>query len=158
MLQSPQIFERKKKMMNFKRVLGVFLAIALLAFGGFKAADATTQYPLTIFKRTIVPVANGGTGAATLAGAGVFKSLSATAAIDFPAITPGTTLDSSQITLAGALPNDSVTVGYPATPTANVVFNAYVVPAGGAVIVRADNTSSAAVNPASATYRVTVTH
>lgn len=80
--------------------------------------------------------------------------LTATAALDFASINAAASEDLT-ITVAGAAVGDSVSLGLPAAPTAGIVFNAFV-SAANTVTVRATNITGGAVNPASATYRVTV--
>lgn len=80
--------------------------------------------------------------------------LTATAALNFASINAAASADLT-ITVAGAAVNDSVALGLPAAPTAGIVFNAFV-SAANTVTVRATNITAGAVDPASATYRVTV--
>lgn len=82
------------------------------------------------------------------------KLLSATAALDFGSISAASQADLT-ITVTGALVGDSVALGLPAAPTAGIVFNAFV-SASDTVKVRATNITAGVIDPASATYRVTV--
>lgn len=82
------------------------------------------------------------------------KELTATATLDFPSIATLTDEDLT-ITVTGAAANDSVVLGLPTSPTTGIVFNAFV-SAADTVTVRAHNYTAGAIDPASATYRVTV--
>lgn len=82
--------------------------------------------------------------------------LTATGTLDFAEIAAVGQADLT-ITVAGAAVGDTVMLGLPAAPTAGIVFNAFV-SASNTVTVRATNVTAAPVNPASATYRVTVIH
>lgn len=89
-------------------------------------------------------------GAAT-----VLKGIrSATAALDFPSIAAAGSADLT-ITVTGAAVGDACHLGLPSAPTAGIVFNTFV-SATNTVTVRAMNITVGAVDPASATYRVTV--
>lgn len=80
--------------------------------------------------------------------------LTATAALDFPSIAAAAKADLT-ITVTGAAVGDAVILGLPAAPAAGLVFNGFV-SAANTVTIRASNTSSGAVDAASATYRATV--
>jgi hypothetical protein len=80
---------------------------------------------------------------------------SATATLNFASILAAGYEDLS-ITVTGAVVNDTVTIGLPATVLAGAIFNAWV-SAANTVTVRCNNAGSIAVDPASATYRVGVT-
>ena len=80
--------------------------------------------------------------------------LTATASLNFSSINAAASADLT-ITVAGAAVNDSVSLGLPAAPTAGILFNAFV-SAANTVTVRATNITAGAVDPAAATYRVTV--
>lgn len=80
--------------------------------------------------------------------------LTATATLDFPSIAAAAKADLT-ITVTGAAVGDAVFLGLPAAPAAGLVFNAFV-SAANTVTVRASNTSSGAVDAASATYRAVV--
>ena len=79
---------------------------------------------------------------------------SATATLDFGSIAAAAQADLT-ITVTGASTGDSVSLGLPASPTAGIVFNAFV-SAANTVKIRATNITAAAIDPASATYRATV--
>jgi hypothetical protein len=83
-------------------------------------------------------------------------ALSATATLNFASIAAGASEDLT-ITLTGAVVGDSVDLGLPAAPTAGIVFIAFV-SAADTVTVRATNITGGAVDPASATYRVTLSN
>lgn len=82
------------------------------------------------------------------------KLLTATSNLNFASIAAAGTA-SLTITVTGAAVGDSVALGLPAAPDAGIVFNAYV-SATDTVTVRASNLTAGAIDPASATYRVTV--
>jgi len=75
------------------------------------------------------------------------------ATIDFPSIAAGGTATVS-VTVPGARANDVVMLGLPSVD-AGLVFDAHV-SANDTVTVRASNLSSAAIDPASATFRLLV--
>jgi len=119
----------------------------------------------------IVPVANGGTGASTLtglikgngtsaftaavSGTDYVRPLSASATLDFPS-TAAQSSSEMTITVTGASDGDVVSVGVPnASSNANSCFTARV-SATDTVTVKFNNYSSAAINPASGTFKVTV--
>ena len=80
---------------------------------------------------------------------------SATAVLDFASTL--TLADSADLTVAvvGAQVGDSVFIGLPAAPTAQFTFMGFVSSAD-TVTIRAHNCSAGTLDPASATYRVTV--
>jgi hypothetical protein len=80
--------------------------------------------------------------------------LSVSANLDFPSIATQAKADLT-IAVQGAAVGDAVMLGLPAAPAAGLVFNAFV-SAANVVTVRASNTSSGAVDAASAAYRVVV--
>lgn len=82
------------------------------------------------------------------------RELSVAAALDFAAIAAAASADLA-IAVPGAAVGDSVSLGLPAAPQAGLIFQACV-SAAGTVTVRATNITAAAVDAASATYRVTV--
>jgi len=81
--------------------------------------------------------------------------LSATATLDFTSTL--TLADSTDltVTVTGAAVGDAVFIGLPAAPQANFTFMGFV-SAADTVTVRAHNCSAGTLDPASATYRVTV--
>lgn len=85
---------------------------------------------------------------------GADKPITASAALNFASIAAAASEDLT-IALSGASTNDSVSLGLPAALTAGIVFQAFV-SAADTVTVRATNITAGAVDPASATYRVTV--
>ena len=89
------------------------------------------------------------------AGTAVTNYASATATLNFASILAAGSEDLT-ITVTGAVVNDTVTLGLPATVLAGAIFNAWV-SAANTVSVRCNNAGSIAVDPASATYRVGVT-
>lgn len=95
------------------------------------------------------------TGVAIGGGTICKKILSATATLDFPS-TAAQTSSELTITVTGAAVGDSVAIGIPASTNANTCFTGRVT-AADTVTIRFNNYSSAAVDPASATYRATVT-
>lgn len=82
------------------------------------------------------------------------KILTGSAALDFGSIATQTSADLT-ISVTGAAVGDTVALGLPAAPTAGIAFNAFVDSAN-SVTVRAHNYTGGAVDPASATYKVTV--
>ena len=84
----------------------------------------------------------------------ITKVLSGSASLDFGSITNATQA-SLTITVVGAAVGDEVIMGLPAAPAAGIVFNAFV-SATDTVTIRASNISAAPVDPAAATYGVTV--
>lgn len=89
-------------------------------------------------------------------GTAITKVLSATATLDFGSILAAASADLT-ITVTGAAVGDSVSFGLPAAPDTSTVFNAFV-SSTNTVTVRCFNVGTIAVDPASATYRVTVHH
>lgn len=89
------------------------------------------------------------------AGTAVTNYASATATLNFASILAAGYEDLT-ITVTGAVVNDTVSIGLPATVLAGAVFNAWV-SAANTVTVRCNNAGAIAVDPASATYRVGVT-
>lgn len=83
----------------------------------------------------------------------VSKITTSTAILDFGSILAAASADLT-ISVPGVVSADSVSLGLPAAPDASIVFNAFVSSAG-VVTVRAFNVGAIAVDPASATYRVT---
>jgi hypothetical protein len=78
-----------------------------------------------------------------------------TAALDFGSIAAAASADLT-ITVTGASTGDSVSLGLPAAPTAGIIFQGFV-SASNTVTVRATNITGSPIDPASATYRATVT-
>ena len=88
-------------------------------------------------------------------GTPIAKVLSATATLDFGNTSTLTSTDLT-ITVTGAAVGDSVAIGLPAAPDANGCFTGWV-SAANTVTVRFNNYSAGSIDPASATYRATVT-
>jgi hypothetical protein len=88
------------------------------------------------------------------AGTAITNIVSATATLNFASILAAGYEDLT-ITVTGAVVNDPVILGPPATILAGASFQAWVT-AADTVTVRCNNVGSIAVDPASATYRVTV--
>jgi predicted RecA/RadA family phage recombinase len=82
------------------------------------------------------------------------KVLVGSASLDFPSTNGAATSDLT-ITVTGAAVGDRVALGLPAAPAASFVFFAFV-SAADTVKVRAMNISGGALDPAAATYTVTV--
>lgn len=82
------------------------------------------------------------------------NNLTATATLDFPSTTTGLSADLT-IALVGAAVGDTVLLGTPAAPAANTSFTAFV-SATDVVTVRFNNYSAGTVNPASASFKVTI--
>lgn len=82
--------------------------------------------------------------------------LNASSTLNFASILAGGFEDKT-ITVFQAAANDCVVLGLPAAANSGIVFEAFV-SADDTVTVRAHNVSLVAVDPASATYRVTVLH
>lgn len=78
-----------------------------------------------------------------------------TATVDFASTAATVCSADSQVTVTGAAVNDIVTVGPPATVNQGSMFQGYV-SAANTVQIKHCNMSAGAVDPASATYRVTV--
>ena len=89
------------------------------------------------------------------AGTAVTNYASATATLNFASI-PTHDYEDLTITVTGAVVNDTVTLGLPATVLVGVVYNAWV-SAANTVTVRCNNFDAGPRDPASATYRVGVT-
>lgn len=87
-------------------------------------------------------------------GSAISKVLTATASLDFGSIAAQSSADLT-VTVTGAATGDAVVMGLPASPSAGVVFNAFVSSAN-TVTIRATNATAAPIDPASATYRATV--
>ncbi|MBC7971536.1 MAG: hypothetical protein H7Z11_15680 [Verrucomicrobia bacterium] len=87
-------------------------------------------------------------------GTPLLKLLSAIATLDFPSIAAQSSSDLT-ITVTGSAVNDVVNVGLPATPASGIDFNAFV-SAANTVTVRAHNYTALSIDPASASYRVSV--
>jgi len=88
-------------------------------------------------------------------GTPIAKVVSATATLDFGNTATLTSTD-LPITVTGAAVGDSVAIGLPAAPDANGCFTGWV-SAADTVTVRFNNYSAGSIDPASATYRATVT-
>jgi hypothetical protein len=93
-------------------------------------------------------------GFAGTTGVALSKTLAASAALDFASIAAAASADLT-IAVTGAAVNDTVRLGLPAAPTAGIIFQAFV-SAADVVTIRATNITAGAVDPASATYAVTV--
>lgn len=79
---------------------------------------------------------------------------SETATLDFASIAAAASADLT-VSVPGAAVGDTVAIGLPAAPAAGLVFFGFV-SAANVVTVRAMNITAAAVDAASATYRVSV--
>ena len=88
-------------------------------------------------------------------GTPIAKVMSATDTLDFGNTATLTSTDLT-ITVTGAAVGDSVAIGLPAAPDANGCFTGWV-SAANTVTVRFNNYSAGSIDPASATYRATVT-
>jgi hypothetical protein len=88
-------------------------------------------------------------------GTPIAKVVSATDTLDFGNTATLTSTDLT-ITVTGAAVGDSVAIGLPAAPDANGCFTGWV-SAANTVTVRFNNYSAGSIDPASATYRATVT-
>ncbi len=101
--------------------------------------------------------ANQLTGPTTIgaSGSAVDLILTATATLDFPSIAADGGTQDLTITVTGASTGDTVVLGLPAAPNAGVVFNAWP-SSSNTITVRATNATTGAIDPASASYRVTV--
>ena len=82
------------------------------------------------------------------------RVLSTTAVLDFPSTGAVSTSDLT-VTLTNAAVGDAVYIGLPSAPSAGFVFFGFV-SAANTVTVRAMNITAGALDPVSATYRVTV--
>lgn len=87
-------------------------------------------------------------------GGGGASNLRKSAALNFGSIAAAAQADLT-IAVPGAIIGNPVALGLPAAPTAGIIFMAFV-SADGTVTVRATNITAAPVDPASATYNVTV--
>lgn len=128
-----------------KRNALTVLAVLTLSTLAFAAFAPTRILNLHVLNKLLI-------GNATEANA-ITETLSASATIDFASATT-TCVDSSAITVTGALAGDACSVGTPAAATANLSFTCYV-SASDAVKVRACAAGTAA-DAASATYYVRV--
>jgi hypothetical protein len=88
-------------------------------------------------------------------GTPITKMLSATAVLDFGSIAPAGQAELT-IGVTGAAAGDSVQLGRPAALAAGLIVTGRV-SAAGTVTVRASNITAGAIDPASATYRATIT-
>lgn len=95
-----------------------------------------------------------GTGVQVAGGTKLNKLLSTTATLDFGSIAAQDTADLT-VTLTGAATGDAVAIGPPSGLEADIVVFGFV-SAADTVTVRAANPTGASIDPASATYRVTV--
>jgi len=82
------------------------------------------------------------------------RVFTASTTLDFPSIASLASEDLT-ITVTNATINDSVSLGLPASPTAGIVFQAFVSTAN-TVTVRATNITGGAIDPASAIYKIIV--
>lgn len=82
-------------------------------------------------------------------------TIQATQTLDFPSI-PAQTIQALTMTVTGAATGDSVSLAAPSTLEAGLVASGFV-SAANTVTVRVANITAGAVNPASATWRATVT-
>lgn len=80
--------------------------------------------------------------------------LAAAASLDFGSIAAAASAELT-IAVAGAAVGDSVALALPAAPTAGLVFQAFV-SAANTVTLRATNITAGAIDPAAASYGVTV--
>lgn len=94
-------------------------------------------------------------GGLIVGGSNVKKILTATAALDFGLIAAAASADLT-ITVTGAAVNDGVSIGLPAVPTSGIVYQAFV-SAANTITVRATNITAVGIDPASQTFRTTVT-
>jgi hypothetical protein len=115
-------------------------------------------------KLTVTDGAFGITGRATVnnlrvgpttTGTPITLIVSATAVLDFASIAGDGVYEDKTITVTGAAVGAAVELGLPIAPTAGIIFSAFV-SATNTVSVRATNITPAAIDPVSATYRVTV--
>jgi hypothetical protein len=83
----------------------------------------------------------------------VTKILTATATLDFPSIAAGGYADIAAV-LTGATVNSSVEVGPPAAPTPGIIVQAFI-SAANTLTFRANNITTAAIDPPSAVWRGT---
>lgn len=82
------------------------------------------------------------------------RTLYGTGVLDFGSISAAASADLT-ISVTGAAVNDSVSLGLPASPTAGIVFSAFV-SSTDTITVRATNITASPVDPSSATYKVKV--
>ena len=78
---------------------------------------------------------------------------------DFPSIAAGASSDTPSISVSTTVTTSvprTVSIGLPSAPPAGIVFNAFV-SGTGTVVIRATNITGDPIDPASATYYVTVT-
>lgn len=87
-------------------------------------------------------------------GTPLLKMLSAIATLDFPSIAADSSADLT-VTVTGAAVNDLVQLGLPASPASGINFKVFVSSAN-TITVRAQNDTGMAIDPASASYRVSV--
>jgi len=85
------------------------------------------------------------------------KTLTATAVIDFPSVT-GVGTSTQTVTVTGAADGDVVSLGVPnaLASVSGVIYSAYVSAANTVTIKYSNNNSFSAINPPSATFRVSV--
>lgn len=86
----------------------------------------------------------------------IMTAITATGALDFPSIAAATTAELT-LTVTGAATGDTVALGPPATLETGLVATGFV-SAADTVTVRLANVTAGAIDPASATWRATVTH
>lgn len=118
--------------------------------------DATSEGKLTWGGADRVKWNTSGVTVGGSTGSAITLIKSATATLNFPSIAATGGTQDLTITVTGAVVGDTVSMGLPAAPDAGVVFNAFV-SAANTVTIRATNTTAGAIDPASASYRVTVT-
>lgn len=123
--------------------------------------NATTNPTITVAGSGAMTVAGAFTASTSLkvaTGAVIQKILKGTATIDFASTNAQLSRDSSNITVTGAVSGDICTVGAPAASVvANSSYSCHVTAADTAV-VRLNNYSSGAVDPASGTFTIAVIH
>lgn len=120
--------------------------------------DGTVAIPPATTFSDVVNVAgalnaNGGAKIGS-SGATIASVLTAVATLDFPSIAAGTHA-SLTVTVTGAQLGASVHLGLPSSVEPGVVFQGFV-STGNTVAIRASNVTGAAIDPASASFRVTV--
>lgn len=125
------------------------------------AIPTAGRYELNDLVWNIAPVAGGPVGwiCAASGSPGTWRAwgrldLSAIATLDFPSVAAGGSQELG-IVVSGAAVGDVVQVGPPATIEAGLVWGAYV-SAANTVKVRVSNLTAAAIDPASASWKVTV--
>ena len=128
--------------------------VRLTSGGAFASLYTTVNFPLRLGANNTNVLEISSTGVKFNSGTEITKILSATDTLDFASIGSQASSDLT-IAVTGAAAGDSVFLGLPASPAAGIVFNAFV-SAADTVTVRAHNYTGGAVDPASATYRVTV--